>query len=128
MPDGNPAAGSVLPPAPCAVGVGEVPGAVPINGLTYCVSDASTGGVDEPPPEVDVPPPEGEDGCDPPDDEEGDGALFEPPHAANIKDMAIPTAPFRIFFNMIYPVIKRYPACLAAPNFFYSAAVFKLRQ
>ena len=48
MPDGSPAAGSVLPPAPWAVGDGEVPGAVPISGLTYCVNDVTTGGVVDP--------------------------------------------------------------------------------
>jgi hypothetical protein len=95
MPDGSPAAGSVLPPAPCAVGVGEVPGAVPISGLTNCVSEARAGGVD-------VPPPAGG-ADDPPADEAGGDALFEPPHAANSKVKATPTVLFRILFNMILP-------------------------
>jgi hypothetical protein len=111
MPDGNPAAGSVLPPAPCAVGFGEVPGAVPISGLTYCVSDARTGGVDEPPPGVDEPPPEGDDGWDPLDDKDGDDTSFEPPHALNIREMATTTAAFRISFRIMCLVIKRYPVC-----------------
>ncbi|GAB2914813.1 hypothetical protein GCM10027093_61730 [Paraburkholderia jirisanensis] len=98
------------------MGVGEVPGAVPINGLTNCVSDASTGGVD-------VPPPAGGAGGDPPDDEVGEGALFAPPHAANIKVKATPTVLFRILVNMICLIIGKYPACVIAPDFFFISLV-----
>jgi hypothetical protein len=120
MPDGSPAAGSVLPPAPCAVGVGEVPGAVPISGFTNCVSDVSTGVV--------VPPPAGEVGCDPPVDEVGDDPLFEPPHAANIKLKATPAALIRISFNMMYLVIGKYPVCASRTGFFIYFAGFKSRR
>jgi len=102
MPDGSPAAGSVLPPAPCAVGVGEVPGAVPISGLTYCVSDCATGGVVEPPDGGGVVDPPGEVGDPPCGDDGDDGAVLFvlPPHPARINVVSVPTAPSRILFNI----------------------------